>query len=81
MFFSCSVFVWLWYQGNNGIIKKVLRSGYSFSMLNKYLRSNKQKQKEFMTIKPALQKKLNGILHTEQEDKCNQENTVNNKYH
>jgi hypothetical protein len=34
---------------------------------------HKQKLKEFMTSKPALQKILKGIIHTEEEDKHNQE--------
>jgi hypothetical protein len=28
-----------------------------------------------MTTKPALEKILKGILHTEKKDKCNKENT------
>jgi hypothetical protein len=32
-----------------------------------------------MTIKPALQKILKGILHTAEEDKHNQENTKKKK--
>jgi hypothetical protein len=37
-----------------------------------------------MATKPALQKKKKipkGILHTEEEDKCNQENKRKYKYH
>jgi hypothetical protein len=34
---------------------------------------DKQKLKEFMTTKPALQKILKGILHKEEKDKCNHE--------
>jgi hypothetical protein len=34
-----------------------------------------------MTTKPTLQKILKGILHTEEEDKCNSENTGKNKSH
>jgi hypothetical protein len=37
----------------------------------------KQKLKEFMTIKAAVQKILKGILYTE-EDKCNHENMEKN---
>jgi hypothetical protein len=33
----------------------------------------KQKLKEFMTSKQALQKILKGILHTEDENKCSYE--------
>jgi hypothetical protein len=33
------------------------------------------KQKKFMTSKPGLQKILEGILHREEEDKCNYKNT------
>jgi hypothetical protein len=32
-----------------------------------------------MTTKTALQKILKGILHTEEENKCNQEKTRQNK--
>jgi hypothetical protein len=41
----------------------------------------KQKLKKFVTTKSALQKILKGILHTEKEDKYNQENTGKNKSH
>jgi hypothetical protein len=34
-----------------------------------------------MTTKSVLQKILKGILHTEEEDKCNKENTEKNKSH
>jgi hypothetical protein len=34
-----------------------------------------------MTAKPALQKILKGILHTEEEDKCNHEIIGINKSH
>jgi hypothetical protein len=34
-----------------------------------------------VTTKSALQKILKGILHTEKEDKYNQENTGKNKSH
>jgi hypothetical protein len=40
---------------------------------------NKQKLKEFMTTKPALQKILKGILHREEEDKYSHENIEKNK--
>jgi hypothetical protein len=40
---------------------------------------DKQKLKEFMTIKPELQKILKRILQTEKEDKCNHENIGKNK--
>jgi hypothetical protein len=35
---------------------------------------DKQKLKQFMTTKPALQKILKQMLHTEEEDTCNHEN-------
>jgi hypothetical protein len=35
---------------------------------------DKQKLKKFMNTKPALQKILKGILHTEEEDQCSHEN-------
>jgi hypothetical protein len=38
---------------------------------------NKQKLKEFMTIKPALQKILIGLLHTEEEITVSHENARN----
>jgi hypothetical protein len=34
-----------------------------------------------MTTKPLLQKILKGILHLEEEDKCNHENIRKNKSH
>jgi hypothetical protein len=34
---------------------------------------DKQKPKQYMTIKPALQKILKGIFHTEEEDKHSHE--------
>jgi hypothetical protein len=37
------------------------------------LGNNKEKNKVFLA-QPALQKILKGILHTEEEDKCNHEN-------
>jgi hypothetical protein len=40
---------------------------------------DKQKLKEFMTTKSGLQKKLKGILHSEDENKHNHENKGNNK--
>jgi hypothetical protein len=42
---------------------------------------DKQKLKEFMTTKPALQKILKGILHTKKEYNSNQENTRKNNSH
>jgi hypothetical protein len=33
-----------------------------------------------MTTKPVLQKILKGIIYTEKDYKCSQENTKNNKY-
>jgi hypothetical protein len=36
---------------------------------------NKQKLKQYITIKPSLQKILQGILHTEDESKQNHERT------
>jgi hypothetical protein len=40
---------------------------------------DKQKLMQFMITKPALQKKIKGILHTEEEYKCNGENTGKNE--
>jgi hypothetical protein len=40
---------------------------------------NKQKLKQYMTIKPPLQEILQGILHTENESKQNHERTGNTK--
>jgi hypothetical protein len=40
---------------------------------------NKQKLKEYMTTKPPLQKILQGILHTNDENKQNHEKTVSIK--
>jgi predicted RNA-binding protein YlqC (UPF0109 family) len=40
---------------------------------------NKQKLKEFMTIKPALQKILKGLLHTKEEIRVRQEDARKNK--
>jgi hypothetical protein len=40
---------------------------------------NKQKLKQYMTIKPPLQKILQGILHTENESKQNHERAGNTK--
>jgi hypothetical protein len=34
-----------------------------------------------MTIKPELQMILKGIQDTEEEDKCNRENSIHNKSH
>jgi hypothetical protein len=42
---------------------------------------SKQKLNEFMITKPALQKRLKRIIHTEEEDRRSQENTEKNKYH
>jgi hypothetical protein len=39
---------------------------------------NKEKLKESMTTKPALQKILKGLLHTEEEITVSQENTIKN---
>jgi hypothetical protein len=41
---------------------------------------DKQKLKQFMTTKPALQRILKGILHTEEEDKHNHKNMGKNKF-
>jgi 3-methyladenine DNA glycosylase AlkC len=40
---------------------------------------SKQKLKEFMTTKPALQKTLKGLLNTEEETRVKQEDTKKNK--
>jgi hypothetical protein len=40
---------------------------------------NKQKQKQYMTTKPPLQKILQGILHTENESKQNNKMTGSTK--
>jgi hypothetical protein len=40
---------------------------------------DKQKQKQYMTTKPPLQKILQGILHTENERKQNHESALNTK--
>jgi hypothetical protein len=40
---------------------------------------NKQKLKQYMTTKPPLPKFLQGILHTENENKQNHERTGNTK--
>jgi hypothetical protein len=42
---------------------------------------DKQKQKQFITTKPALKKILKGILHTEDEDKHSHECVGMNKSH
>jgi hypothetical protein len=42
---------------------------------------DKQKLKQFMSIKPPLQKILKGILHTEDESKCNHQWTGSIKPH
>jgi hypothetical protein len=42
---------------------------------------NKQKLEEFLTTKSMLQKILKGILHTEEEEEHNHENTGKNKSH
>jgi hypothetical protein len=40
---------------------------------------DKQKLKQYMTTKPPLQKILQGVLHTEDENKLNHERTRNIK--
>jgi hypothetical protein len=40
---------------------------------------DKQNLKEFLTTKPGLKKIFKGILHTEEEDKCNHGNLGKNK--
>jgi hypothetical protein len=42
---------------------------------------NKQNLKQFMTTKPEMQKIPKGILHTEEQDKCNHENMGKSKSH
>jgi hypothetical protein len=42
---------------------------------------DKQKIKEFMTTKPAIQKMLKGILYTEDEGKHGHEDMGKNKFH
>jgi hypothetical protein len=42
---------------------------------------DKQKLKKFISNKPALQKILKRILHIEEEDKHNLENTTKNKFY
>jgi hypothetical protein len=42
---------------------------------------DKQKLKEFVNTKLALQNKVKAILYTEEEDKCTHENTEENKSH
>jgi hypothetical protein len=42
---------------------------------------DKQNLKELMSTMPTLQRKLTGILNTEEENKCNHENTRKNKSH
>jgi hypothetical protein len=42
---------------------------------------DKQKQKQYVTTKPPLQKILNGILHTEDRNKHSRESTGSSKPH
>jgi hypothetical protein len=42
---------------------------------------DKQNIIKFMTTKSVLQKILRGILHTEEEGKCNHQNMSKNKTH
>jgi uncharacterized spore protein YtfJ len=42
---------------------------------------NKHNQKEFMTTKPQLLKKIKGLLHTEKKNICNHENMRKKKSH
>jgi hypothetical protein len=63
------------------IIKQKLKKKKKNNKIDGAIRvfHDKQKPKQYMTTKPPLQKSLQGILHTENENKQNHERTGNTK--
>jgi hypothetical protein len=70
-------------SGLSTIVEKttVFQWNHFGTLLKVHLFNDKEKLKKFMTNKPAWQKVLKEILHTDEKDKCKQENMGKSKFH